>query len=185
MIDIVFPEGNEEEFIRMAEKLGIDKVIFAYKTKPEFGKSNRQKALMVEPKHVQNAKAQGIITICPGSREAIERGADIAYNFEQEKKRDATHYRESGLNQVLCRIATEKNVKIGLSFSSIIAEKGHKRAILIGRMMQNIRICQKYKTPMKIASFAKTPYEMRAQAELIAFFSQLGMKNPRLWIDRE
>ena len=41
--------------------------------------------------------------------------------------------------------------------------------------MQNIRFCRKFKVPMIVASFAKTPFEMRAPFELKAFFEVLGM----------
>ncbi len=179
MTDIVIPNKNEEEFIEMAEKLGINGLIFAYKNKEDFynKKTNIQitNALHCEPKHVQKAKQLGVPSICPASREAIERGANYVYGFEQQDVKDHTHYRESGINQVLCKLATEKKVQITFSFSSILQSTGQKRAILLGRIMQNIIFLQKYKTPIKIASLATNPCEMRAPAELTAFFKQLGL----------
>ena len=176
MIDIVFPNKNESEFIEMAKKLGISGLIFAYKSPAEFSKNKDiANALFIEPKNLQKAKNLDVLAICPASREAIERGADIVYGFEMQEIKEHTHYRQSGLNQVLCKLATEKKARIGLSFSAILQSFGQRRAQLIGRMTQNIIFCRKYKTPMKIASFATTPYEMRAPAELTAFFMQLGM----------
>jgi len=118
----------------------------------------------------------GITTVCEGTREALERGATYAYGFEEQEPKDHTHYRRSGLNQVLCKIATKKNVRITFSFASILGATREKRALILGRIMQNIRLCQKYKTPMKIASFATEPYQMRSPHDLAAFFSQLGMQ---------
>ncbi len=173
MIDIVFPDKNEQEFEEMAKKLGIQELIFVYKD------NKNAKALLVEPQHVRKTHDKGKIAICTASREAIERAADLVFGFELLETREHTHYRASGMNQVLCKLATDKKVKIGLSFSQILNAYGQKRAILTGRMIQNITFCQKYKTPMKIASFATNPYEMRAPAELTAFFTQLGMKDPK------
>lgn len=169
MKDIVFPNKNEQEFEEMAKKLGIE-LIFVYKD------NKNAKALLVEPKDVRKTHDKKIMAICTANREAIEREADIVFGFELLEEREHTHYRQSGLNQVLCQLATDKKVKIGFSFSSILESYGQKRAKLLGRMKQNITFCQKYKTPMKIASFATNPYEMRAPAELIAFFTQLGMR---------
>jgi len=179
MIDIVFPSKNEDEFIKMAERLGISGLIFAYKDKKEFYTKESAlpitNALLVEPKDVRKAHDAKVMAICMASREAIERGADVVFGFELLAEKDPTHHRASGLNQVLCKLAADKKVQIGLSFSTILAYIGQKRAILLGRMAQNIMFCQKYKTPMRIASFATSPWEMRAPAELKAFFSQLGM----------
>ncbi len=182
MIDIVFPNKNEEEFIEMAKKLGIAGLIFAYKNKNEFYEKKTDmpiiNALFVEPKNIQKAKQLSAPSICPASREAIERGANIVFNFEILEEKEHTHYRRSGLNQVLCKLATDKKAAIGFSFSTILQYTGQKRAMLLGRIAQNITFCQKYKTPMKIASFATSPYEMRAPADLKALFTQLGMQNP-------
>ncbi len=183
MIDIVFPNKNEEEFIQMAQTLGIGGLIFAYKNKNEFYEKKTDiptiNAFFIEPKNISKAKQLGAPSICTASREAIERGATIVFGFELLEEKEHTHHRKSGLNQVLCKIATDKKTAIGFSFSTILNSTGQKRAQLLGRTMQNITFCQKYKTPMKIASFATNPYEMRAPADLAAFFTQLGMQNPQ------
>ena len=181
MIDVVFPNKNEAEFIEMAERLGISGLILVYKNKNEFynkkTKIPTENALLVEPKDVRKVHDSKALAICTASREALERGADIVYGFELQEVRDPTHFRASGLNQVLCKIATNKKVKIGFSFASILGTMGQKRSILLGRIMQNIIFCRKFKTPMRIASFATEPYQMRAEAEMAAFFRQLGMQD--------
>ena len=172
MQDIVFPNKNEEEFIQMAEKLGIKELIFVYKDKKDFyNKPGITNALLVEPKDIRKTHDKGIMAVCTASREAIERQADIVYGFEMLEAKEHTHYRQSGLNQVLCKLATDKKVKIGISFSQILNTYGQKRATILGRMMQNIKFCKKYKTPMITASFATNPYEMIAEAELKALFN--------------
>lgn len=178
MIDVVFPNKNEEEYIDLAKKLGISGLIFVYKSPAEFYQGKPKfpitNALILEPKNLQKAKQAHALAICTASREAIERGASIVFGFEQLEQKEHTHYRGGGLNQVLCKLAKEKGVAIGFSFSSILTSFGQKRAILIGRMTQNIMICKKYKTPMWLASFATEPCQMRAKAEIEAFFKQIG-----------
>jgi len=177
MIDIVFPSGNENALAQMAKRLGISKLIFVYQKKNQFFTGK----LDVEYDNALATSANAIkpgITICQGSREAIERGATYAYGFEEEFRKDHTHYRKSGLNHIMCKLAAEKNVAITFPFSTILSLRGAKRSIHLGRIMQNIRLCQKYHTPMKIASFAHEPYQLRAPHELAAFFVQLGM-HPR------
>jgi len=178
MIDIVFPNKNEKQFVQIAEKLGIKQLIFVYKSEKEFytekSKVEITNALLVEASKVRKTQDKKILTVCKASREAIERKADIVYGFELQEGKDKTHYRLSGLNQVLCKLATRKKVKIGLSVSELLVVKG--QVVTMGRMMQNIRLCTKYKTPMKIASFASNPYQMRSSEDLTALFKQLGMQ---------
>ena len=88
-------------------------------------------------------------------------------------RRDFMHQRNSGLNHVLCHLAKENNVAIGFSFSSVLHTKD--RAFVLGRIMQNIRLCRKYKLTIVIGSFAGDPWEIRSEKDLQAFFKVLGM----------
>ncbi|MCX6707217.1 MAG: hypothetical protein NT001_03690, partial [Candidatus Woesearchaeota archaeon] len=74
-----------------------------------------------------------------------------------------------------CAIADEKDKMIGFDFGQIISSSGHRRAVLLGRMMQNIRLCRKYKVKTAIASFANRPLNMRNRYDVSALFSMLGM----------
>jgi RNase P/RNase MRP subunit p30 len=42
-------------------------------------------------------------------------------------------------------------------------------------MAQNIVFCRKFKVPTLIASFARTPFELRNPSDLASFFTVLGM----------
>ena len=176
MQDIVFPKGNEAEFIAMAKSLGFSGLICAYEKKSEFSKDPFvQNALLVKPESVRIAKEAGILTVCSASREALERGADIVFDFELFDGKDKMHYRESGLNQVFCKIAAQNKVKIGFSMAHVLESSGKDRAVLFGRLMQNFMLCRKFKVSVRIASFATSPYGMRAPAELLSLFKDLGM----------
>jgi RNase P/RNase MRP subunit p30 len=98
---------------------------------------------------------------------------DILLDPHLGKRRDFIHHRNSGLNQVLCKLAKQNNVAIGFSFSSILDSKDRGRSI--GRIMQNIRICRKYKVPIVIGSFAKTNVKTRNFTDIQSFFKIIGM----------
>lgn len=180
MHDIVFPQGNEEEFVKMAEKLGIKSITFVYSDPKQFyTKKTEIKydcAVLCQPPKIPSMKSKKIPYLCPASRDAIERGAPLVFAFEITEDKDHTHYRRSGLNQVLCKLATQKNVAIGFSLHTMLTSEGRKRAMIMGRIMQNIIFLRKYKTNVKIASFATNPYEMRAPSDVSSLFVSLGMR---------
>ncbi len=110
------------------------------------------------------------------NREILEdRKVDILLSPEIEARRDHTHYRNSGLNQVLCKLAKKNNIAIGFNFNNILHSKGKQRSEILGRMQQNVRLCKKYKVKMIVASFAKNKYELRSIDSLKAFARVLGI----------
>ncbi|MDP3918455.1 MAG: RNase P subunit p30 family protein [Nanoarchaeota archaeon] len=98
---------------------------------------------------------------------------DILLDPHINRRKDYLHHRDSGLNQVLCKLAKENNIAVGFSLSSILKSKD--RAKLIGRMMQNIKLCRKYKVPMVIGSFAKNNSQTRNFKDIQSLFKILGM----------
>jgi len=50
-----------------------------------------------------------------------------------------------------------------------------ERGKLIGRMMQNIKLCRKYKVRMVIGSFGKTQDDVRSEKDMQSFFKVIGM----------
>lgn len=173
MIDFVRP-GSELPLKEMADRLGYKDLVFVYEKLPV---NAANAAVVCTPKKIRSVQDRRALAIVPGSayaREAIERGADMIVDVEDDRK-DSVHYRRSGLNQVLCRLAARKNVTVGFSFASIINAGGFDRAILLGRIRQNIMLCRKFGVKMCIASFAEDPLRMRAPADLRALFHVLGM----------
>jgi len=154
MIDIVFPDKNEKKFLEIADKLGIE-LCFAYKNKNEFiGKFKNVDINIVKFK----------------DRASIEKKPDIVFGFEFIEPYDSLHYRRSGLSQVLCKLANEKEVALGIPFSMFNSVKH------LGRLKANAKMIQKYKNKMILASFANSPYEMRAFHELLSFAVVFGFR---------
>ena len=103
------------------------------------------------------------------------RNIDMVFGMESTSERDSIIQKKSGLNHILCAIASEKEKMIGFDFSQLISSSGHRKAVLLGRMMQNIRLCRKYKVKTAIASFASKPLKMRNRYDVSALFSMLSM----------
>lgn len=188
-MDIVFPRGDEEDFIRVGERLGYDSLCLVYPLK-DF-KAGKEKMIgfkskikilfgvLTNEKDVRKAKKfGGIVFVSCGdnARHTIESNKNVAaIGLEVSKGKDFIHQRRSGLNHVMCKLAKKNNVKIGFSFRNLLNASEGKRNVFIGRISANIKLCRKYKVNMVIGSFASKPFEMRSYNDMVAFFSTLGM----------
>jgi len=191
MIDLVFPQKNEKKFIKIAERLGYKGLCFVY----NFSSDITSKTLLIKDlqkttavrlflglqaaqKNIQKAKKLSdfvlVKSVPEQDQHTLEKlKPDILFDLELSLKKDHLHFRNSGLNQVLCSLANKHNVTVGFSFSSMLYSKNKPQ--LFGRIMQNIKLCRKYKVKTVFASFAQKPMEMRAAHDLIAFAVVLGM----------
>lgn len=181
MIDFVLPKNNEKEFLKMSKELGFDKLCFIYSLKdfPKNEIKGNLKAILSKPSEVAKAKKMAKIVLVESSdsdRPLFEKGNfDIIFNLEKDIKKDLLHSKRSGLNQVLCNLLNKKDKIVAFNFNSLLKSNKGLRVNIMGRMMQNVKLCRKYKIKTLIASFAKTPYEMRASHDFIAFGINLGM----------
>jgi len=185
MIDIVIPNNNEKEFVLIAEKLGYKELYFLYSIDHYLNKKNIESknikisyGILADPKNIDKIKLKDNVFIAiknsENNREIIEVSkANLIFSIEENNKRDFMHQRASGLNQILCKLAKQNNVAIGFSLSSILDSKN--KHVILGRIMQNIKLCRKYKVKTVIASFASNPYEMRSPYDIISLFVSLGM----------
>jgi RNase P/RNase MRP subunit p30 len=119
-------------------------------------------------------KEKGKVVILGGdekiNRKAVEtKKVDILLNPERNDKKDSFHYRKSGLNQVLCKLAKENNVAIGFNFSNLLDSKGNERSKILGRMIFNYKLCKKYKVKMIFSTFAKNKFELRNKDSMRVF----------------
>lgn len=100
---------------------------------------------------------------------------DGVYNLEGHSDREFMHHRNSGLNQVLCKIACDKKKVVVFNVGSLIGSSGQKRALMLGRMQQNVMLCRKYKVTIALASFARNEYGLRRVEEMISLGQLIGM----------
>lgn len=186
MIDIVFPKNNEDEFIRMAELIGLEGLCFVYETPRDtslFQNNTRIKissAILCTPDNIRKYKGKYITIIkSPDDqtrlRTIIEQAKpDIIYGLETANRADFIHHRASGLNHVLARIANVNDLVVGFSFSDVISAPPRKRAAYLGRMRQNIIFSRKFKFKTRIATFTDNPWMMRPENDLESLFRTIG-----------
>jgi RNase P/RNase MRP subunit p30 len=91
-------------------------------------------------------------------------------NARYRSKMDFIHHFNSGLNQVLCTMAKEKN--IGLIFSLNFTQSYNKTISKeIGRINQNIKFAIKYKLPIHINYIIENKFQIKSQKQLDTTFS--------------
>lgn len=103
-----------------------------------------------------------------------DRSVDVLFP-ESAKGKDSLHWRRSGLNQVLLRLAKKNRVAIGFSLCAVLDHKGEKRGLVLGRMMQNVFLCRKYEVGMVLCSFAHDLWGLRSASDLASFGRVIGM----------
>ena len=172
-IDIVFPGNNEEEFLKVAEKLGI-KLCFVYLEKEYLQKKDTYEFTCMYNSPIKNT----FIISDNIKRENFENPTiNLIFNLEKSPRSDFVHQRDSGFNHILAKICRDKNKIIGFNFNLILNSDKKERARILGRMMQNVKLCRKYKVKIYIGSFARDPHELRSFFELRSFGACIGM-NP-------
>ncbi|MEK6952336.1 MAG: RNase P subunit p30 family protein [Nanoarchaeota archaeon] len=108
------------------------------------------------------------------NRKIVEnKKVDIFLSPEKTRTKDFMHSRDSGLNQVLCKLARKNEITVGFNFNDIL--KSRNRSLILGKMIQNVELCRKYNVKMVILSGAKNRYELRSAKDLVSFGRVIGM----------
>lgn len=197
-MDIVLPKNNEAEFIEIASKLGIKKLYFLYNF-DEYGGQKVQhrlesikdhKNINIEIGFIANQK--NLNKVFKQSRLIVVKSSDkdryfieskktrAIYGFEETHKKDFLHQRASGLNHIMCELAKKNNVAVGFSYSLLFNKNPILASMIIGRMIQNISLCQKYKVKIVISSFSDKPFDMRSYYDTKSLFVMLGMDREKI-----
>jgi hypothetical protein len=172
MIDVVFPDGNEQEFIAMAKKLGYKGICFVYE-KP-LVKFESDFPIFSGAVCKNKLKNADFVFLNSNDRQLIRKKPTAVFGIEGT--RDFIHQRDSGLDHVICKEMHKYNVGYMISFSAVLNSSERER--FFGRVMQNIMLCNKYHVKIMIASFAKQPNEMRNPDDLVSFCRTLRAQKP-------
>lgn len=100
---------------------------------------------------------------------------DVIGSPETHGEKDFMHQMNSGLDYVIARACAEKGIAVELNFSNVLDAHGRKRAQVMARMAQNVRICRDAGCDMVVTSGARDEYGLRAPRDLMAFGILLGM----------
>lgn len=165
MKEIIIWQGEEEtkELIKEAKKQGNKEIIVMYEQPGEklITEPGTKNALYVKnPKEIKKGYD---LYIGLGTRENIEHPKiKIITRAETIEKKDKTHRRGSGLNQVTAKLITEKNKEYSYDLT-LLKEKN--KEIILGRMIQNQKILKKYGAKTETHSYAKNALEIKRPLE--------------------
>jgi len=91
---------------------------------------------------------------------------DVLIGVESGNRRRTLRQIDSGLNQVLCKLAKVNGISIGLDFAELVK----KDSQYLERVLQNVRLCRKYKVQMVLFKIGK-----RDLIDVKALLLTLGM----------
>jgi len=84
--------------------------------------------------------------------------------------------KDSGLNHVLAKEAAKNNVAIELNFRNILINNKSTRSAVIKHMINNVKLCKKYKAPIIICSGAISHWQLRDPKVLMSMAVLLGLE---------
>lgn len=88
------------------------------------------------------------------NRKLLEYGKfDILLSPEAGKKKDGIKQLDSGLNNVLAKIAAKNKISIGIDIKELSTLEKERKALRLARIAQNIKTCRKAKTKIKALNF--------------------------------
>ena len=177
-LDFITPNKNEKALISKAKQLGIKQICLVYKFKDLEKKNKKQDkdiklfyGALCNTNDLGKAKRIADFTIVQNpERKAIEKkNPSIVFDLELSPRKDFMFQRNSGLNHIICRFMRENEITYYVNFSQLLKSKN--KPLLMGRVMQNLRLCKKYKVRTGIASFASKTTEMRNLKDLESFLN--------------
>lgn len=202
--EIVIVKENEEEYIKVAKKLGVKDLVMLYEVnklsdlsifldykKPydiniylgaliRTNNKKRIRRLAVELYYNKNL-FNDLIVVEASSPDIVRYVSDLRFvniviNVEWLAQEDHLHYRKSGLNHIVARRLKENNIALGIPFAKLINTELYLKGKVFGRILQNIqKLYKKYRFKIIIASFAEDPYLMRRPEDLISLGRVLGL----------
>lgn len=99
----------------------------------------------------------------------------ILLSPEGYSRNDSLYERNSGLNHILCKIAKENSTIIAISLKPLIEKEAKEKAEYLSRIIQNIKLCKKYKVPLILTMLPSSIEQARDTHSLKALARILGM----------
>jgi RNase P/RNase MRP subunit p30 len=94
---------------------------------------------------------------------------------EFERIKDYMDHRNSGLNQVLCAIASKNKKMIIENLNDFFKLEKKNKALLLGKWTQNIKLCKKYRTNLVLIPVANNMDEILSLENLKNIYKDLGL----------
>ncbi len=200
-LDLMLPRENEAELAAAAKELGITPIfLYPFRDRKELQRKRDELNKTIRDSHFVGVytipKSSGDIkrltkqfwlsadflaVINPGElvRLAVSNPRiDAVFRVPTIIGRDSTEYRKSNWNAILTNIAVQNKVSYGIDFSYFLENSGYSLAKLIGREMQNVRLCRR-KIKILIVSLAQNEWQLRMPENLSAIGRVLGLNSPQ------
>ena len=100
--------------------------------------------------------------------DVVFRGVNYVYDNELEREKDFIHQRRSGLNHVLIKQFLEKNIEVLFSYSNLINASNKRKSQILGRIMQNIKLCNKHKVKYSFVCLGNESILLRSPQDVAA-----------------
>jgi len=132
-------------------------------------------------KEIKLAKKKGLFVVSEASSEELLRflvektAVDMIIGMEKINPRDSVHYPRGGVDQIIAKIAKEKDKVLAFSFNNLLnCENKFERAKLMNRIRFNLKFCKKYGVKTYFGNFAQRKSDMRSAKDLKSFWLVLG-----------
>src|SRR3989344_5237671 len=83
------------------------------------------------------------------NRKVLEKLPINVLLLNQKERKDKQKQRDSGFNQVLAKLAKKGEIEIGINLDEIIDSSPEKKSLILARIKQNIKLCNKNKIKMQ------------------------------------
>ncbi|HTY44338.1 MAG TPA: hypothetical protein VMC80_03780 [Patescibacteria group bacterium] len=109
------------------------------------------------------------------NRKILEKEEINVLLLNQEHRKDKLKQRDSGLNQVLAKIANKREIAIGINLDEIIFSKSSSKAKILARISQNIKLCNKNKVKMKFIAERneRNLYDLKALGTVLGMSTEM------------
>jgi RNase P/RNase MRP subunit p30 len=162
-IDVCFPQNNEKEFVKIAEKLFFNGLCFVYdKKKTTKTKSN----LLIYNCIKQNSNPKALFKSF-----SLDKSRKI--NYFDSLQRSRSYHFPLKLTQV--NIKEMKGKLLGIPYHYV--KEGFHNPNIIENLIFFLKLCAKYDVKIFVASFAKNPYELRSTKELQSVLNYLKLNS--------
>ncbi len=160
-VDVCFPNENEQEFMRMAERLSTAALCFVYASPQKSRLFDKKKTCVYSA--VMRAKGKNMLSFSDRFPEDVKKSRNSLF-FVRSVGKNRNFHSPSCINHVAIKELAAGNNALGIGYSLI---KDAKREPAVAEQVSFLfRLCKKYNAITFAASFAASPYEMRSEKEI-------------------
>jgi len=100
-------------------------------------------------KQIQKLKKEGKKVVVQAQNDEFNRkifenlDVDMIVGLEMHERRDRMKQRDSGLNEIHCKLAVKNKIRIGIDLKKMSRFDKAEKARVLARVMQNIKLCKR------------------------------------------